>query len=81
MDPHAQTEIERLKQTIKILVEPQNSLAVNPFDNLLRITLPPNCPLDFRKYNETTDPLHHIKTFKIEIRPYTEDPQILAYLF
>ena len=46
-----------------------------------RITLPPNCPLDFKKYNGTTDPLHHIKTFKIETRSYNEDPQVLACLF
>ena len=81
MDPQAWTKIERLKQTIKTLVEPKNALTVDPFDNLPRISLPPNCPLDFKKYNEMTDPLHHIKTFKMETRPYTEDPQVLAYLF
>ena len=63
------------------LAEPKNSLTVDPFDDLPRITLPPNCPLDFRKYNGTTDPLHYIKMFKMETRPYTEDPQVLAYLF
>ena len=25
--------------------------------------------------------LHHIKMFKMETRPYIEDPQVLAYLF
>ena len=74
VDPHAWTEIEHLKQTIKTLIEPKNALTVDPFDNLPRITLPPNCPLDFRKYNGTTDPLHHIKTFKMDTRPYTKDP-------
>ena len=81
VDPQARTEIEQLKRTIKNLAKPKNSLINDPFDDLPRITLPPNCPLDFRKYNGTTDPLHHIKMFKMEIRPYTEDPQVLAYLF
>ena len=81
VDPQAQTEIEQLKRTIKNLTEPKNSLINDPFDDLPRITLPLNCPLDFRKYNGTTDPLHHIKTFKMETRPYTEDSQVLAYLF
>ena len=81
VDPQAQTKIEQLKHTIKNLTESKNSLTVDPFDDLPRITLPPNCPLDFRKYNRTTNPLYHIKTFKIETRPYTEDPQVLAYLF
>ena len=81
VDLQVQTEIEQLKRTIKTLVEPKNSLTVDPFDDLLRITLSSNCPLDFMKYNETTDPLHHIKTFKMEMRPYTGDPQVLAYLF
>ena len=81
VDPQAQTKIEQLKHTIKNLTEPKNTLINDPFDDLLRITLPPNCPLDFRKYNGTTDPLHHIKMFKMETRPYTEDPQVLAYLF
>ena len=65
VDPQARTEIEQMKQTIKNLTEPKNNLTVDPFNDLPRITLPPNCPLDFRKYNGTTDPLHHIKTFKI----------------
>ena len=81
IDPQAQTEIEQLKWTIKTLTKPKNNLTIDPFDDLPRITLLLNCPLDFRKYNKTIDPLHHIKTFKIEIRPYTEDPQVLAYLF
>ena len=81
MDLQAQTEIEQLKRTIKNLAELKNTLINDPFDDLPRITLPPNYPLDFRKYNGTTDPLHHIKTFKMETRPYTEDPQVLAYLF
>ena len=81
VDPQAQTKIEQLKCTIKNLAEPKNSLTVDPFDDLPRISLPPNCPLDFKKYNGTTDLLHHIKTFKMETRPYTEDPQVLAYLF
>ena len=81
MDPQAQTEIEQLKQTIKTLVEPKNAMTVDPFDDLLRISLPPNCPLDFRKHNGMTDPLHHIKMFKMKTRPYMEDPQVLAYLF
>ena len=81
VDPQARTEIEQLKHTIKNLAEPKNTLINDPFDDLPKITLPPNCPLDFRKYNGTTDPLHHIKTFKMEIRPYTEDSQVLAYLF
>ena len=34
-----------------------------------------------KKYNGTTDPFHHIKIFKIETRSYTEDKQVLAYLF
>ena len=66
---------------MKSLNEPKNLVAKDPFDDLPRISLPPNCPLDFRKYNGTTDPLHHIKTFKMETRPYTEDRQVLAYLF
>ena len=81
MDPLARTEIEQLKRTIKNLAEPKSALINDPFDDLQRIILPPNCPLDFRKYNRTTDPLHHIKTFKMETRPYTEDSQVLAYLF
>ena len=81
MDSQARTEIERLKQAVKSLNEPKNSFAKDSFDDLPRISLPPNCPLDFRKYNGTTDPLHHIKTFKIETRPYTEDRQVLTYLF
>ena len=81
MDSQAITKIERLKQAVKSLNEPKNPFAKDPFDNLLRISLPPNCPLDFRKYNGTTDPLHHIKNFKMETRPYTKDRQILAYLF
>ena len=70
-----------MKRTIKNLAEHKNSLTVDPFDDLPRITLPPNFSLDFRKNNGTTNPLHHIKTFKMEMRPYTEDPQVLAYLF
>ena len=81
MDPLAQTEIEQLKRTIKNLAEPKNALISDPFDDLPRITLPPNYPLDFRKYNRTTDLLHHIKMFNMETRPYTEDSQVLAYLF
>ena len=81
VDPQARTEIEQLKWTIKNLAKPKNSLTVDPFDDLPRITLPPNCPLNFRKYNGTTDPLHHIKMFKIETGPYTKDPQVLYYLF
>ena len=81
VDSQAWTEIEQLKRTIKNLVEPNNSLINDPFDDLPRITLPLNCPLNFRKYNGTTDPLHHIKMFKMETRPYTKDPQVLAYLF
>ena len=81
VDPQARTEIEQLKCTIKNLAEPKNNLTVDPFDDLLIITLPPNYPLDFRKYNGTTDPLHDIKTVKMETRPYIEDPQVLAYLF
>ena len=81
VDPQARTEIEQLKRTIKNLAEPKSALINDPFDDLPRIILPPNCPLDFRKYNATTDPLHHIKTFKMETRPYTEDSQVLAYLF
>ena len=81
VDPQAQTEIEQLKWTIKNLAEPKNNLTIDPFDDLLRITLPPNRPLDFRKYNGTTDLLHHIKMFKMETRPYTEDPQVWTYLF
>ena len=81
VDPQARNEIEQLKRTIKNLAEPKSALISDPFDDLPRITLPPNCPLDFRKYNRTTDPLHHIKTFKMETRPYTEDSQVLAYLF
>ena len=73
VDPQARTEIEKLKRTIKNLAEPKSALINDPFDDLPRIILPPNCPLDFRKYNGTTDPLHHIKTFKMETRPYTED--------
>ena len=81
VDPQARNEIEQLKRTIKNLTEPKSALISDPFDDLPRITLPPNCPLDFRKYNGTTDPLHHIKTFKMETWPYTEDSQVLAYLF
>ena len=81
VDSQAQTEIEQLKRTIKNLVELKNSLINYPFDDLPRITLPPNCPLNFRKYNGTTDLLHNIKMFKMEIRPYTEEPQVLVYLF
>ena len=81
VDPQARTEIEQLKRTIKNLAEPKSALINNPFDDLPRIILPPNCPLDFKKYNRTTDLLHHIKTFKMETRPYTEDSQVLAYLF
>ena len=81
VDPQAQTEIEQLKRTIKNLAKLKNALINDPFDDLPRITLPSNYPLDFRKYNGTTDPLHHIKTFKMETRPYTEDPQVQAYLF
>ena len=81
VDPQAQIEIEQLKCTIKNLVEPKNSLTIDPFDDLPKITLPPNCPLNFKKYNRTTDLLYHIKTFKMETRPYIEDPQVLAYLF
>ena len=81
VDPQAQTKIEQLKRTIKNLAKPKNALISDPFDDLPRITLLPNYPLDFRKYNGTTDPLHHIKTFKMETRPYTEDSQVLAYLF
>ena len=72
MDSQVRTEIERLKQAVKSLNEPKN-FAKDPFDDLPRISLPPNCPLDFRKYDGTTNPLHHIKTFKMETRPYTED--------
>ena len=81
IDSQARTEIEKLKQAVKSLNEPKNLVAKDPFDDLPRISLPPNCPLDFRKYNGTTDLLHHIRTFKMETRPYTEDPQVLAYLF
>ena len=81
VDPQARTKIKQLKETIKNLTEPKNSLTIDPFDDLPRITLLLNCSLDFRKYNRTTDPLHHIKTFKMETMPYTEDPQVLAYLF
>ena len=81
MDSQARTKIERLKQAVKSLNELKNLVVKDPFDDLPRISLPPNCPLDFRKYNRTTDPLHHIKTFKMETRPYTEDRQVLAYLF
>ena len=81
MDPQARNEIEQLKRTIKNLAEPKSVLISDPFDDLPRIILPPNCPLGFRKYNGTTDSLHHIKTFKMETRPYTEDSQVLAYLF
>ena len=70
-----------MKRTIKNLAEPKSALISDPFDDLPRIILPPNCPLDFRKYNGTTDPLHHIKTFKMKTWPYTEDSQVLAYLF
>ena len=81
VDPQARNEIEQLKRTIKNLAEPKSALISDPLNDLPRITLPPNCLLDFRKYNGTTDPLHHIKTFKMETRPYTEDSQVLAYLF
>ena len=81
VDPQARTEIEQLKGTIKNLAKPKSALINDPFDDLPRIILPPNCPLDFKKYNGTTDPLHHIKTFKMETRPYTEDSQVLAYMF
>ena len=81
VDPQARNEIEQLKRTIKNLAEPKSALISDPFDDLPRITLPPNCLLDFRKYNGTTDPLHHIKMFKMETRPYTKDPQVLAYTF
>ena len=81
VDSQAQNEIEQLKRTIKNLAEPKSALISDPFDDLPRIILPPNCPLDFKKYNKTTDLLHHIKTFKMETRPYTEDSQVLAYLF
>ena len=81
MDSQARTEIERLKQAVKSLTKPKKSFAKDPFDDLPRISLPPNCPLDFRKYNGTTDLLHHIKIFKMKTRPYTEDRQVLAYLF
>ena len=81
VDPQARTEIEQLKRTIKNLAEPKNSLTIDPFDDLPRITLPPNCPLNFRKYNGTTDPHHHIQMFKIEMSPYIEDPRVLAYMF
>ena len=81
MDSQVRTEIERLKQAVKSLNEPKNPFVEDPFDDLPRISLPPNCPLDFRKYNGTTDSLHHIKTFKMETRPYTKDKQVLAYLF
>ena len=81
MDSQARTEIKRLKQAVKSLNEPKNPFAKDPFDDLPRISVPPVCSLDFRKYNGTTDPLHHIKTFKMETRPYTEDRQVLAYLF
>ena len=73
MDSQARIEIKRLKQAMKSLNEPKNPFAKDPFDDLSRISLPPNCPLDFRKYNGTTDSLHHIKIFKMETRPYTED--------
>ena len=66
---------------IKNLAEPKSALISDPFDDLPRIILPPNCLLDFRKYNGTTDSLHHIKMFKMETRPYTEDSQVLAYVF
>ena len=66
---------------IKNLAEPKSTLISDPFDDLPRITLPPNYPLDFRKYNGINDLLHHIKTFKMETRLYTKDPQVLAYLF
>ena len=81
MDSQARVEIERLKQAVKSLNEPKNLFVEDPFDDLPRISLPPNCPLDFRKYNRTTNPLYHIKTFKMKIRPYTKDRQVLAYLF
>ena len=81
VDPQAWIEIKQLKCTIMNLVEPKNALINDPFDDLPRIILPPNCPLDFRKYNGTTDPLHHIKRFNMETRPYIEDSQVLAYLF
>ena len=80
MDSQVRTEIDRLKQAIKSLTEPKNPFVEDLFNDLLRISLPPNYPLDFRKYNGTIDPLHHIKTFKMETRPYIEDRQVLAYL-
>ena len=73
MDSQARTKIERLKQAVKSLDEPKSLFAKDPFDDLPRISLPPNCPLDFRKYNGTTNPHHHIKTFNMETRSYTED--------
>ena len=81
VDPQARTKIEQLERTIKNLTEPKNTLINDPFDDLPRITLPPNCPLDLRKYNGNTDLLHHIKMFKMETGLYTEDSQVLAYLF
>ena len=74
VDPQARTEIEQLKRTIKNLAEPKNTMINDPFDDLPRITLPPNWPLNFRKYNGTTDLLYHIKIFKMETRPNIEDP-------
>ena len=81
VDPQAQTEIKRLKQTIKTLAKLKHSLTIDPFDDLPRITLSSNFPLDFKKYNGTTDTLYHIKTFKMKTRSYVEDPQVLTYLF
>ena len=47
VDPQARNEIEQLKRTIKNLAEPKSALISDPFDDLPRIILPPNCPLNF----------------------------------
>ena len=52
MDSQDRTEIEKLKQVVKSLNKPKNLFAKDPFDDLLRISLPPNCPLDLENTME-----------------------------
>jgi len=77
-----ETRLEQLQQQFdQLLASSQGKRKTDPFDLLPTVKIPPNCRLDYPKYNGTGDPARHLRVFRSYTRDHAHDKYLLAYLF
>jgi len=77
-----ETKLDQLqRQFEQFLASSQGKRKIDPFDLLPTVKIPPNCRLDYPKYNGTGDPARHPRVFRSYTRDHAHDKYLLAYLF